>query len=273
MKLKSVILLLIVFSVVLYCQKVTAQSLSGHWKGYLSQNEGAPFERYAFEMVLNQLGRRVTGTSTIRTGRLVGVLKLQGIFEHGILEFEETMITLDSSGARLNWCIKYGALSLVSDADSLILHGPWDAKNCTHPGKIRLTRPMMPKPPEVATHPPDHGKALQPEQPALFFHRGEAKLLPASEKVLQQWGDWLLSEEGQRVRVEIIGHTDYAGSYLKNYQLSLERAIVVQQYLVRRGVAESRLDTHPAGESEAVETHPDAEQRQYNRRVEIKIRR
>jgi len=78
------------------------------------------------------------------------------------------------------------------------------------------------------------------------------------------------------LRFEIIGHTDAIGSSAYNLALSKKRAFSVLNYIVRRGVAQNRLQTKGVGEIGAIpiskiRKKDDSEARQRNRRVEFRI--
>ena len=75
-----------------------------------------------------------------------------------------------------------------------------------------------------------------------------------------------------RSEITIIGHTDSIGSNPYNQRLSEDRARSVKDYLVRRGVAASRMTIVGRGESEPRDTNSTEAGRQLNRRVEILIK-
>lgn len=67
------------------------------------------------------------------------------------------------------------------------------------------------------------------------------------------------------------GHTDFEGDDLMNMQLSQARAEVVKAYMIRQGIAESRIKTIAYGENMPVGNNLFNEGRKQNRRVEINI--
>lgn len=72
--------------------------------------------------------------------------------------------------------------------------------------------------------------------------------------------------------VEVAGHADDSGSLGYNLRLSERRAAAVRQYLVTRGLDESRLTAEGYGESQPVGDNGTEEGRAQNRRVELRIK-
>ena len=71
--------------------------------------------------------------------------------------------------------------------------------------------------------------------------------------------------------IDVYGHTDSTGSDAFNQTLSDNRAQTVANYLVMRGVSESRIRSRGYGETMPVADNATIEGRARNRRVEIKI--
>ena len=69
--------------------------------------------------------------------------------------------------------------------------------------------------------------------------------------------------------IKISGHTDNVGNDNSNMQLSKERSEAVKNYLIQKGVDESRIIALWFGESQPIESNDTNEGRQKNRRVEI----
>jgi len=69
----------------------------------------------------------------------------------------------------------------------------------------------------------------------------------------------------------IVGHTDALGTSQYNQDLSTRRASAASLYLVREGIASSRLHTSGRGEMEAVGSNATEAGRQANRRIEVAI--
>ncbi len=74
-----------------------------------------------------------------------------------------------------------------------------------------------------------------------------------------------------QVRIEISGHTDSAGGYEHNVDLSQRRAESVKTYLIDAGIDAGRIETRGAGPNEPIATNDTKEGRAQNRRIEVKI--
>jgi len=69
----------------------------------------------------------------------------------------------------------------------------------------------------------------------------------------------------------IVGHTDSVGDEDYNINLSQRRAQSAAEYMIRQGLAESRVQTDGRGETEPIADNETEEGRQENRRVEVAI--
>ena len=67
------------------------------------------------------------------------------------------------------------------------------------------------------------------------------------------------------------GHTDSTGSANVNSRISKARAMAVRDYLVKKGIATTRLDAQGFGEGQPIASNDTAEGREQNRRVVIKV--
>ena len=99
--------------------------------------------------------------------------------------------------------------------------------------------------------------------PKVLFKQGKAELLPESGPALNKLAADLQANPALRLR--IAGHTDRIGEPGKNQVLSEQRAAAVKAYLVKAGVAATRLETIGYGDSRPLYTSPDVR----NRRVEV----
>jgi len=117
-------------------------------------------------------------------------------------------------------------------------------------------------------------RIVTPERPVLVledaFFAWDSDMLEDSSltsldrvaKSLVEWPD---------IRVEVGGHTDSSGDETYNEWLSKQRATTVKNYLVSKGVAESRLTVHGYGPSQPRAENTTNEGRARNRRVELKL--
>ena len=73
------------------------------------------------------------------------------------------------------------------------------------------------------------------------------------------------------IRVTIIGHTDDVGTPETNQELSENRALEVQNYLIFKGVGQSRLSSFGKGDSDPIIKGSTESDRAINRRVEFEL--
>lgn len=101
----------------------------------------------------------------------------------------------------------------------------------------------------------------------IRFEEGSAALLPASRMLLDEVARAL--EPCVGAIIAITGHTDKSGSETANVALSMDRARVVREALVRRGIPRSGLRARGMGSSEPAErlTAEDPA----NRRIEFSV--
>ena len=104
----------------------------------------------------------------------------------------------------------------------------------------------------------------------VFFSTGSYKLLAKSFKSLNAVVDLLKADES--LMIDIDGHTDAQGTNEKNQILSDNRAVAVKNYLVSKGIAESRLKSTGYGETKPVADNKTAAGRAKNRRTEMTVR-
>jgi outer membrane protein OmpA-like peptidoglycan-associated protein len=105
----------------------------------------------------------------------------------------------------------------------------------------------------------------------IYFFENSPMYVPMSTAVLDKL--FKLMEQNPLMRIEIDGHINGCGADPNHIQtLSEARASTVKNYLVRKGVDRSRIETKGYGCSKMIYPQPENdEERQLNRRVEIKI--
>ena len=99
------------------------------------------------------------------------------------------------------------------------------------------------------------------------FATGKAELTPESQAILDGVAESLVAHED--IKVQVGGHTDNTGSAAVNKRLSAARAEAVRQYLISKGVAETRLSAKGFGPSKPIASNKTAAGRSQNRRVEL----
>ncbi|HMB01723.1 MAG TPA: OmpA family protein [Spirochaetota bacterium] len=104
----------------------------------------------------------------------------------------------------------------------------------------------------------------------IRFETAKAKLKKVSLPILDKVVD-LLSRYPY-FDIKVVGHTDSVGNESYNLGLSKRRAKSVMNYLVKQGVAQSRLTSEGKGESEPIASNDTEEGRAQNRRVEFLLK-
>jgi len=126
--------LLLIVGLVLMRAPLSAQSISGHWEGYLIQDQQEDTFRY--ELVLTQEGNAVRGTSrSISPEGKEARFSVTGLWRDKQLKIQEVE-QLEPSSPR--WCRKFAILSLERDQYQWKLRGAWQADGC-RPGTLFLT--------------------------------------------------------------------------------------------------------------------------------------
>jgi OOP family OmpA-OmpF porin len=103
----------------------------------------------------------------------------------------------------------------------------------------------------------------------IEFESGKAALTDAGKQVLDQMSVALLRLKDKKV--EVIGHTDNAGSRAGNLSLSQARAEAVKAYVVERGVKADMVAVSGEGPDRPVADNRTPEGRARNRRIEFKV--
>jgi OmpA-OmpF porin, OOP family len=101
------------------------------------------------------------------------------------------------------------------------------------------------------------------------FETGKADLRPESFTVLDELVAYMVRKEDERI--EIGGHTDNVGTAKSNLVLSQNRANTVRNYLISKGIDETRVTSKGYGFSVPVAENTTVEGRAQNRRTEVKI--
>ena len=104
----------------------------------------------------------------------------------------------------------------------------------------------------------------------VFFATGSFKLLAKSNKSLNEVADILKADES--LMIDIDGHTDEVGTNESNLVLSENRAASVSNYLLSKGIAETRMKSAGYGEEKPIADNKTAAGRAKNRRTEMTVR-
>ncbi|MDA3952363.1 MAG: OmpA family protein [Bacteroidales bacterium] len=81
----------------------------------------------------------------------------------------------------------------------------------------------------------------------------------------------LLLSENEMLKIEIIGHTDNVGTRTANQNISEQRAEIVKNFLIEKGIDVSRIKTSGMADKQALFQNDTNENRSKNRRVEFII--
>ncbi len=103
----------------------------------------------------------------------------------------------------------------------------------------------------------------------IFFATGSARLLSTSNKALNEVAQ--IMKDDANLKLDIDGHTDNVGKAEYNHTLSHNRASSVKNYLVSKGIEETRLNATGYGFTKPVASNKTAAGRAKNRRVEMKL--
>jgi OmpA-OmpF porin, OOP family len=103
----------------------------------------------------------------------------------------------------------------------------------------------------------------------IEFESGQATLTDSGKAILDQMSVALLRLKDKRV--EVIGHTDNAGSRAGNLSLSQARAEAVKAYVVGRGIKSDTISVSGEGPDRPVADNRTPEGRARNRRIEFKV--
>ncbi len=113
-----------------------------------------------------------------------------------------------------------------------------------------------------------HGEKVFLITDNIHFVANKAEILPSSNEELISV---LEAMKSNSYDFEITGHTADVGSSSAKYNLSLQRAQAIKDYLVNNGIREKRLMIKGYGSSKPVSGNDTPEEREKNRRVEFII--
>lgn len=111
------------------------------------------------------------------------------------------------------------------------------------------------------------GRFIQTEP--ILFNSGSTVLREASIPRLDRIARIIQGNPG--MDLHIVGHTDNLGAEEVNRKVSAERAAIVMEYLVSRGVDRSRLTSRGMGSADPIESNDTQLGRQANRRIEFLV--
>jgi outer membrane protein OmpA-like peptidoglycan-associated protein len=136
-----------------------------------------------------------------------------------------------------------------------------------------IVQPPPPPPPPPPSPPPSPPPPPPPPVKEKLVLRGvhfdfnKSNIRPGDAAVLDEAASTLKANPG--VDIDVNGYCDAIGGEEYNVRLSGRRANSAVDYLVKDGIAESRLHPHGYGKTNFVATNDTAEGRAQNRRVEL----
>lgn len=160
------------------------------------------------------------------------------------------------------------AVTVKQDGGELLLDKPYAAAQLSSRGPTPATSSAAEVQAAYAA-----ALAARPAAPAqftLYFVEGKDEFTDDSKRAF----DRVFAEIAQRPvpDVLVIGHTDTMGTDAYNDNLSRQRAEVVRQALVARGIAAQNISVVGRGKRELIVATGDAVAEPRNRRVEILVR-
>ena len=115
--------------------------------------------------------------------------------------------------------------------------------------------------------------SLHPTKPVkflLYFQPDSTELDPASSPVILQVMAAIILRESKDIGIH--GHSDRTGAAERNLELSLRRAIAVENILLQNGINQDYLEVTSHGEGNPLVPTPDGVDEPRNRRVEVVVR-
>ena len=107
------------------------------------------------------------------------------------------------------------------------------------------------------------------ELAGIGFEHDSARIDALSAPILER--AYAILKDNPTLSIQISGHTSSEGNPDRNLALSLSRAEAVKTYLVKRGIAEDRIQTVGHGSDMPVGDNTTEEGRKQNRRIEFRI--
>ena len=137
------------------------------------------------------------------------------------------------------------------------------------PAKPKPAPPPPPPPPPPAKPKPAPKVERTIILDDVLFDFDRSTVKPEAAAILDRLVAFM--NENKDKKVSLSGHTDNVGTEAYNQRLSERRVSSVQDYIVKKGVENSRVSGQGFGESKPIADNKTREGRAKNRRVEIKV--
>ncbi len=103
----------------------------------------------------------------------------------------------------------------------------------------------------------------------LIFQRAQSTILEASHEDLNRLVSMM--KERREMKIQLEGHTDFAGNGEANMALSQDRVEAVKAYLIKKGIKKNRIRLKAFGGSQPLTRQRTDEAKASNRRVEVRV--
>jgi len=103
----------------------------------------------------------------------------------------------------------------------------------------------------------------------VYFETGKAIINPKSFKELDEMAEYMKLKKS--FVIEIAGHTDNVGTAESNLKLSQDRANSVRAYLIKKGIAATRVQAKGYGDTQPIANNDTDANKQKNRRTEVRV--
>jgi len=123
----------------------------------------------------------------------------------------------------------------------------------------------------VAAVAPAPRPAAAPQTYTVYFDFNRADVSPEARSVIEQAA--ASARSGGATRIQVVGHTDTAGTPRYNDRLSASRAEAVRKALVAAGVPAGEIAARGVGENDLAVQTPNGVREPRNRRVTIEAQR
>ncbi len=162
-----------------------------------------------------------------------------------------------------------GSITVEKDGKKQVLNKAYAAAHVDNSGELK---PVVVKKAEITRifAAALSARPILPERFTLNFISGKDALVEGSEKIIEA----LFADIARRsdYTVEVVGHTDRESSDKFNDRLSLRRANMVRQQLIKRGAEQNKITAVGRGERDPIIATPDGKAEPKNRRVEVTVR-
>lgn len=280
---------LILISVLSSALAIT-QNVTGNWHGIMTHpaDTSGFTDNYAFWLNIEQEANDIVGQSRVEmaNSKNFSVMNFKGSFKNNSLTIKE--LSWEESHMQenmfINWCLKRFTLIYTWEDSTESLRGIWSSKeDGCGPGEIYVHRTRKEFNRTTAQNSEyisfsefksrlKNGESVLNMKvilPEVTFEAYQSKILEESREILRELREVLV--EFPKVKIDILGHTGNLGSDQYNLTLSMTRAKTVSDFLIKMGIAESRVHHHGFGESRPVATNATEEGRRQNRRIEFEV--